>query len=131
MRSSVVPTELVISVGYPVHAKAQFAWLQLPCELNQRRRKHAAFVTVYPWRVPSRFDGRPRKCSGSNHPPRGSQPCADKHRHGKEPEGENKGGDFTEEDSGKLDEGLDGNEDGWDEEGATIWKDSGVITLSL
>ena len=43
------------------------------------------------------------------------------HPHGWEPSNESKGGDYTKDDAGKLDEGQEGIEDGWDEEGTTIW----------
>jgi len=49
------------------------------------------------------------------------------HPHGWEPSNENKGGDYTEEDAGKLDDGQEGIEDGWDEEGTTIWNGSEVV----
>lgn len=44
------------------------------------------------------------------------------HPHGWEPANIDKGGDYTEEDAGKLDEGQQGIEDGWDVEGTTIWE---------
>ena len=42
------------------------------------------------------------------------------HPHGWEPDNNKKGGDYTDEDAGKLDEGQEGIEDGWDEQGTTI-----------